>query len=210
MSLSVTAPTDPLRHFTPRTETVSVAGETFVLEVLDDDEVLDAVGWEGARNPYFGQVWPAAAALADHLAKLGNLGGRTVLDLGCGPGLLGIVSGRLGAHVTFADVMPEALALAGRNAGANGVEAELVELDLRAPLAIGRFDLVLAADLLYEAWLPAALAAALRELLAPGGVALVADPMRGAADGFVELAAASGYEVGTIRRGPPVRIFQLG
>jgi predicted nicotinamide N-methyase len=195
--------------YTHRSENVSICGWTLCLAVLDDDDLLDAVGWDGPRNPYFGQVWPAAIALAAHLVGGGDVAGRSVLDLGCGPGLAGILAARLGGRVTFADVMPEALALAGRNAEANGVRGELLTLDFTKPRAARRFELVLAGDLLYEPGQAEALAPALRALLAQGGLALVADPLRPHADAFAEVATAAGLTVRTIQVAPRMRIFEV-
>jgi predicted nicotinamide N-methyase len=195
--------------FSFRSQVVRLAGRTFELAVLDDDEVLDAVGWDGVRNPYFGQIWPAAIALAEHLPARSDVAGRTVLDLGCGPGLTGIVAAHLGGRVTFADVMPEALALAERNAEANGVHGDLLELDLAKPAAGRRFELLLAADLVYEEGRAGDLATAIGSLLEPGGTALVGDPFRPQADAFAGLASAAGFAVRMLEPGPRVRIFEL-
>jgi predicted nicotinamide N-methyase len=205
----VTVVPDPLRRFTLREETVELGGAALTLAVLDDDEVLEAMGRNGAGNPYFGQIWPAARALAEHLWARGGLNGLGALDLGCGPGLAGIAAARLGARVTFADVVPEALALAARNALANGVDPEVAELDLRAPASGRRFDLVLAADLLYEAWLPEAVVATVGSLLASAGRAVVADPGRPHAAGFGELAAAAGFAVDLSGGRGGIRLFTL-
>lgn len=65
------------------------------------------------------------------------------LDLGCGWGPVGILSGSrwTNACITMADVNPRALALAGRNAAANGVQAETVLSDGFEALD-GPFDLI--------------------------------------------------------------------
>ena len=61
--------------------------------------------------------------------------GASVLDLCCGSGCIGVSLGKLGeAKVTFADVSPEALALARRNADRNGVDGAFCESDLFANL----------------------------------------------------------------------------
>jgi predicted nicotinamide N-methyase len=192
----------PLERFHLRALGLELAGHRLRLETVADDELLAALerdgAWDESRNPYWGQVWPAALALVRALAQAGRLGGARVLDLGCGPGLAGIVAARLGAAVTLADVVPDALELAGRNARANGVRAELVLCDLRDLSGVaGGFDLVLASDLLYEPWQPEALAAALAQLVGPGGRALVADPLRPWAEPFAELARAHGFAVET-------------
>lgn len=68
--------------------------------------------------------------------------GASVLDLCCGSGCIGVSLGKLGgAKVTFADVSPEALALARRNADRNGVDGAFCESDLFADLP-GAYDLI--------------------------------------------------------------------
>ncbi len=68
--------------------------------------------------------------------------GGSVLDYGCGSGILAIAAARLGAErVCGVDIDPHAVAVARRNAEANGVKA--VFADSAEPLA-GTFDLVVA------------------------------------------------------------------
>ena len=66
-----------------------------------------------------------------------------VVDVGTGTGAIALAlkHERPDAHVTATDVSPDALALAGENAAANGLEVELVEGNLLAGLT-GSFALV--------------------------------------------------------------------
>jgi release factor glutamine methyltransferase len=71
---------------------------------------------------------------------------QSVLDMGCGSGVLGLTlaAGRPGWHVTLADVSPEALSLARENAGKLEVSnASFVESDLFSALD-GQFDGIVA------------------------------------------------------------------
>jgi len=62
-------------------------------------------------------------------------GGETVLDYGCGSGILAIAALRLGARRAVGiDIDPDAVAVARANAERNGVAGEF--LDSRAPLAL--------------------------------------------------------------------------
>lgn len=69
-------------------------------------------------------------------------GGETVLDYGCGSGILAIAALRLGARRAVGiDIDPGAVAVARANAERNGVASEF--LDSRAPLALAA-DVVVA------------------------------------------------------------------
>jgi ribosomal protein L11 methyltransferase len=69
-------------------------------------------------------------------------GGETLLDYGCGSGILAIAAARLGAaEVTGTDVDPQALEASTRNAAANGVGARFVVPDALPP---GAADVVVA------------------------------------------------------------------
>jgi ribosomal protein L11 methyltransferase len=69
-------------------------------------------------------------------------GGESVLDYGCGSGILAIAAARLGAgRVVGADVDPQALRASEANAKANAVEAAFVSPDA---LGAGTFDVVVA------------------------------------------------------------------
>ncbi|MDD4881954.1 MAG: 50S ribosomal protein L11 methyltransferase [Gallionellaceae bacterium] len=70
------------------------------------------------------------------------VGGETVLDYGCGSGILAIAAARLGAaNVVGVDIDPQAVQSARDNAEANGVTAEFLLPD---PLRAGQYDVVVA------------------------------------------------------------------
>ena len=64
-----------------------------------------------------------------------ELAGRTVIDFGCGSGILGIAALKLGAsRVVAADIDPQALTAARDNAVRNGVASHIVVQDAAASL----------------------------------------------------------------------------
>jgi len=105
-------------------------------EAFADDEFL----------PYWAELWPAATALAQALP---DVSGLRVVELGCGLGLVSLVAAARGAEVTATDWAPEAIELLRENAARNGLVVRAEVRDWRAPWA-ERFDLALAADVLYE------------------------------------------------------------
>lgn len=149
------------------------------------------------RLPYWAELWPSAHVLAADLEPRA-LGRRRVIELGCGVGLPSIVAALRGADVLATDWYEDALGFVRANARATGapVQARLLDWndpppDLLAPDA-GR-DLVIGADLLYEARNGPALARLLPALLKPGGEALIADPRRPHADALLEPLVADGW-----------------
>jgi len=123
------------------------------------------------------------------------------VELGCGVGLPSLVALDRGARVVATDHYVAALDFAAHNASVNlGREPETRLLDWRSlDLAgiEGAFDLVFAADVLYEERNARALAVLVPRLLAPGGEALVADPGRRWEPLFRELMSDGGFVVET-------------
>jgi predicted nicotinamide N-methyase len=180
------------------------------LRIMQPEEAADlpddgAVEWAPVA-PYWAVLWRSGVALAREVEGE-EPGGLRVVELGCGLAVPSIAAARAGASVLATDVAPEALALARRNARANGVRIETAAIDWakRGELARrGRFDLVLAADVLYERSAVAALLGLLPRLASE---ALLADPGRPAAGAFLEQASRR-WSVDTRVRGV-VRIHRL-
>jgi predicted nicotinamide N-methyase len=177
-----------------------------VVHPADPEALVDAIdpAAPGAAEsiPYWAEVWPAAVALGRHLVGL-DLAGRRAIELGAGVGLAGLAAARAGASVLLTDVSDEALGFARRNAELNGLAVDCARLDWfdhgGADLLAGAFDLVLAADVLYERRLVEPLARLVPHLLAPGGTALLTDPRRPYAREFTAAIAAraSGLAIST-------------
>jgi predicted nicotinamide N-methyase len=75
--------------------------------------------------------------------------GLDVVELGCGLGLPSLVAAARGACATATDWAPDAVALLRRNAARNGLRLTVEQRDWRHAWP-ARFDLALAADVLYE------------------------------------------------------------
>ncbi|KAH9894211.1 putative methyltransferase-domain-containing protein [Cubamyces lactineus] len=99
-----------------------------------------------------GIAWPAGEVLASYISRRGSLDGKTVLELGSGTGLVGLVAGKLGARVWITDQAP-LLGIMKQNVSLNGLEScvSVMELNWGAPIPanLPRPDLILAADCVY-------------------------------------------------------------
>lgn len=177
-------------HYTLRDRTARFAGRRIALsQVQDLDELLERVDVldEDERLPYWAEYWPSAFALADYLLTGERVQGRQVVEIGCGMGLVGLAAALSGAEVVLTDYDPHALLLAELNLLQNGVTgATTALLDWRHPDLGQTFDVVLAADILYERRSFEPVLHAIQDLLTPTGVALVAEPGREVARAFFE------------------------
>jgi predicted nicotinamide N-methyase len=176
-------------------------GELRVLQPEDAAELPDdgAVEWAPIA-PYWEVLWRSGVALARELEGE-PLQGVRVVELGCGLGGPSVVAARAGAKVLATDAAPDALELVRRSAEANGVSVETAVADWAAPdelVGRGPFDLVLAADVLYQR---AAVAQLLSLLPSLAPAAWLADPGRPAAEAFTEQARRRGWLVETRERG---------
>jgi predicted nicotinamide N-methyase len=171
-------------------------GRPLVLTAAADLEDLLLTDRDIEQPPYWAVVWPAGVALAAHLKSQRDLVGKVTLELGCGAGLPGIVARRRGARVLQTDLFPEAVALARWNARRNGAGSiRHLAMDWRHWSLRGRFDLILASDVLYDRALHTPLAAILETNLAERGEAWLADPGRPLALEFAARLESAGWSV---------------
>jgi predicted nicotinamide N-methyase len=182
------------------TDHLNIAG--LDIEVLRPHSAMDLIDEDAfevdERLPYWAELWPSSRVLAEHLATL-NLAGRRVLELGCGLGIPSLVARYGGAHVLATDWYPEALEFTrhnSRHAGGAGRLATMV-VDWRDPpadlLDAAPFDLIVAADVVYERRNSDALAALIPLLVRSTTPFLMTDPRRPDAVYLVELLGAKGW-----------------
>ena len=144
-----------------------------------------------ARRSISSVVWPSASTFGRYLCKhMGLVVGKTVLELGCGIGLTGLVAGALGASlVLLTDCEGVELVTANIEHNIplhpdllNARAATLCWGDGAAISALSIFDLVLASDCLYcvdNESVQTPLAQTVAALLAPDGVFLLMFELRG-------------------------------
>jgi predicted nicotinamide N-methyase len=157
-----------------------------ILRPPSADELIDEAAFDEEEFlPYWAELWPSGLALARHVAGL-ELHSLRVLELGCGLGLPALAAALRGADVLATDWADDAIELLRRNAEGNGVVVRVARVRWSEPEPLFRaapWDLVLGADLLYEARNAEQLAGFLPRL---GGEVLLAEPGRPYAKDFLE------------------------
>lgn len=187
------------------TPSVMVGGRVYrVYQPETADALVDEAEFDhDERLPYWANLWPSAIALARHVAEL-ELAGKKVVEVGCGVGLPAMAALANSAEVTVTDHYEAALDFAAHNARENtGRSLSTAMLDWRKPETwegIGRFDVLLGGDVLYEPRNIVPLADVVEALLEPGGVALFADPGRREAGKFLEEMDRRGFESDATQR----------
>ena len=128
--------------------------------------------WWSDTGPFAG-LHELNAARVEYFRKVfGGFGGKSVLDVGCGGGILAETLAAEGAVVTGIDPSEKSLAAARQHARRSGLSIEYrlgTAEDLSAAGLEGAFDLVFAVDVLEHVDDLERTIAAIAAVLAPGG-----------------------------------------
>lgn len=197
--MSEIAGREVFRGYVVRRERWTIAGQPFEFAWPEDmDVLLDDPRTQERHNvdgymPYWAQPWPGAVLLAEAVLNGEPGQGRSAVELGCGVGIVGVVAAYHGWSVTASDWDENALHYARYNAELNHVSlAGTAMIDFRYPPAVASYDLIIGSDLLYEKRNCEPLACWIAAALHPGGVAMLSDPYRTAADSFPDHVRAAG------------------
>lgn len=196
----------PLREpgisgYTARFIDVDVLGDPYRLRVLSDrqqyadpDGDAERLGISSAQWSLFGQLWPAGQALAEAVGGI-DVAGKRVLELGCGIGLASLVLQRRGAAVLATDLHPLAETFLAYNAALNGLDAvHYRRLDWgNARPELGRFEVIIAGDVLYERGQAEAVAEVIAHYAADEAAVIVTDAGRGYAARLGKALRAFGF-----------------
>lgn len=194
---------DPVFHrFLPmisnpliRTE-LQIAGRRMALQYPSNPDMILQQSLSQHQDPYWGRLWEAASPLAHLILSSAWPRPCSCLELGCGTGLAGIAALLAGLHVTFSDLIPDAVLLAVSNAALNGFsDVQGQVLDWRGPLPAETFDVLLASDVLYDTTLHVPLLRVLKELLHHSGHVWIGDPGREPAREFLHRATDDGWRI---------------
>jgi ETFB lysine methyltransferase len=186
------------RRWVSATEDVVIAGQSWSLfKPANADHLISEADYVmDERLPYWADLWPSARVLAATLAREAGAG-RRLLEMGCGLGLATVGAMYAGFDVLATDYYEDALHVTRSNAARNlGREPRVQLVNWREwPDDLGFFDVVIAADVLYEKEYATLVAACIARSLAPDGVAIIADPGRLALPAFREGLEDVGLEI---------------
>ncbi|HBS61350.1 MAG TPA: methyltransferase domain-containing protein [Stenotrophomonas sp.] len=189
--------------YTTRILTIPVAGHDFRIRALSDlQQFADPTGRAQRAGIHsslwslFGQIWPAGRVLAETMSRV-DIAGKRILELGCGLGLSSLVLAHRGADVVASDHHPLAESFLAYNAGLNDLPAiHYRDLPWELPdTTLGRFDLIIGSDVLYERGHGVQIAAMMERHARPDAELLLTDPGRGNVGGFSRAMALQGYAV---------------
>ena len=137
---------------------ISAAGvELDILQIANMREILDRAIEENALRdavhtlPLWAKIWPASIILG-HMLRHVPAQGHSVLEIGAGCGVTGLVAAALGFdQVCITDINEDALLFARINILKNGLasRAEVRRVDIQADSLEERFSLILGSEILY-------------------------------------------------------------
>jgi predicted nicotinamide N-methyase len=203
-------PEEISRRFTLAEQLVPLPGfpVTLLKPRNSDDLISEAEYVVDERLPYWADLWHSAEVLSTYMLEHGpaildrvpfatDAGARPrALELGCGLGVVSIACERVGFQALATDYYDDCLLFAAYNAEralGHTMQTRMVDWTTM-PTDLGKFSLVIAADVLYEMRYAAILADAVAMTLAPGGVFVLADQGRIALGAFMDEAAKRGIE----------------
>lgn len=120
-------------------------------EFHDPAGIAEKLGISSATWPLFGVIWPSSLVLAHFIFDY-ETGSKRILEVGCGMALSSLLLKKLSADITATDYHPEAQKFLQRNSQLNGDKDIAFEQVNWADKKdnLGRFDLIIGSDLLYE------------------------------------------------------------
>jgi predicted nicotinamide N-methyase len=154
----------------------------------------EQAGISSALWPLFGLLWPSGQVLAQAMQTF-ELDGKRILELGCGLALASLVIHRRGGDVTASDCHPLTETFLKENLRLNHLPPMKYRTGNwgRAVSDMGRFDLIIGSDVLYDRNQPQALSAFIDEHSCSTVEVVIVDPDRGNISGFNRRMQGLGY-----------------
>ena len=160
----------------------------------DVGDVASDLGISSASWPLFGVIWASGELLA-HLMYDYEIEGLRILEVGCGIGLASLVLNHRLADITATDYHPEAECFLQENVKLN--KGEVIPF-VRAGWGdensgLGKFDLIIGSDLLYERDHVDLLSGFIDQHAQPHCEVIIVDPGRAQRSRFSKKMVSLGY-----------------
>lgn len=146
----------------------------------DPDHIAKNLGINDALWPLFGVIWPSSMVLA-HYMQAYETENKRILEIGCGMALTSLMLNKQHADITATDYHPEVESFLKRNAALNqdaDIQYERADWS-KDNDTLGRFDLIIGSDLLYEDEHSQQLAKFIENHSQPNCEVVLVDPGRG-------------------------------
>jgi len=129
--------------------------------------------------PLWAKIWEASWVLADLIAGIPANPCKTILEIGAGMGLVGIVAACFGHRVVLTEQNPDALRFARANAMANGCQSLTIRpFDWHASEPPIAYDMILGSEIIYHRRDYPSLKRVFDRCLAPDGEIILAAAKR--------------------------------
>ncbi|MBT3530619.1 MAG: methyltransferase domain-containing protein [Gammaproteobacteria bacterium] len=149
-------------------------------EYSDPEGIAESLGISSSLWPLFGVIWPSSLVLAHHILDY-QTEGKRILEIGCGMALSSLLLNKQNADITATDYHPEVELFLKRNAILN--EGNVIPFERTSWTdeedKLGRFDLIIGSDVLYEDGHVEQLAGFLNYHAKPNCEVILVDPGRG-------------------------------
>lgn len=191
----------PACGYRTRLATVHGSGADLQLRLLQDknqyhdpEGTAERAGIPPAAWPLFGLLWPSGQVLAGVMATF-EIGGKRILELGCGLALASLVVHRRGGDITASDCHPLCALFLQENLRLNALPAMRYESANWSGLnsLLGRFDLIIGSDVLYDRGQPDVLSQFIDVHAQPQAEIVIVDPNRGNQASFSQKMGLLGY-----------------
>jgi predicted nicotinamide N-methyase len=163
-------------------------------EYSDDKGISEAIGISSSNWSLFGVLWGSSLSLARLMSDY-SVDGRRILEVGCGLGLASLVLNARRAEISATDYHPQAEKFLQENVELNGGAdipfARAAWAD--GSTALGKFDLIIGSDLLYERGHAELLASFIDSHARPVCEVVIVDPGRGQLARFGRVMRERGY-----------------
>ncbi len=198
----------------------NICGRKIGVTCVEDAEALfdkltvadpDSIEVQDERLPYWATLWDSALILSDVLLADNLIApGESVLELGCGLGLVSSIACLKRARVTATDYQRDALKFAQLNGlQIAGVAPRTMIIDWRSPPQDQHYATLLGADLVYELRFFDPLIATFDALLAPGGRVLFSEPNRVLGRSFFDRLQDAGWAFSIITEREGATVYEI-